>query len=79
MGGRHFAVSEEIITMLSNLGAIDENKAISSTLLKNSQQLKERQIDSEIRKLVDAGYVKQIDDKLYLTKAGLFRALSRFS
>jgi hypothetical protein len=72
-------LSEEIIAMLSNLGAIDETKAISLELLKNSQQLKEKPLDDEIRKLVDTGYLKIVEGRLYLTKAGLFRALSRFS
>ncbi|MHB8567034.1 MAG: hypothetical protein ACYC7D_02550 [Nitrososphaerales archaeon] len=72
-------MSEEIITMLSNLGALEEDKAVSVGFLKNSQQLKDRIFDDEVRKLVETGYVKQIDGKVYLTKAGLFRALSRFS
>jgi hypothetical protein len=72
-------VSEDIVTMLSNLGAIDENKAVDQQLLRNSQSLKERSLDDEIRKLIDSGYVREVGDKLYLTKAGLFRALSRFS
>jgi hypothetical protein len=72
-------LSEEIIAMLSNLGAIDETKAISQEILKNSQQLKEKPLDDEIRKLIDMGYVKVVDGRLYLSKAGLFRALSRFS
>ncbi|HZW56300.1 MAG TPA: hypothetical protein VFF30_08435 [Nitrososphaerales archaeon] len=72
-------MSEEIITMLSNLGALDEEKAISADTLRNSQPLKDKVFDDELRKLVQTGYVKQIDSKLYLSKAGLFRALSRFS
>ena len=72
-------VSEEIITMLSNLGAIDESKAISQELLKNSQKLRERPLDDDVRKLIETGYVKSSADRLYLTKVGLFRALSRFS
>jgi hypothetical protein len=72
-------MSEEIITMLSNLGAIEENKAVTQDLLTNSDSLKNRVLDDEIGKLVMSGYVKKTDGKLYLTKAGLFRALSRFS
>ncbi len=72
-------MSEEIITMLSNLGAIDENKAVTRELLSNSEKLKDRILDDEIQKLVLSGYVSQTDGKLYLTKAGLFRALSKFS
>ncbi len=65
--------------MLSNLGAIDEGKAVNKQILSGSESLKNRIIDDEIGKLVLSGYVKEIDGKLYLTKAGLFRALSRFS
>lgn len=72
-------MSEEIIIMLSNLGAIEENKAVTRELLSNSESLKNRLLDDEIQKLITTGYVKQTDGKLYLTKAGLFRALSRFS
>ncbi|MDH2901156.1 MAG: hypothetical protein PXY39_09315 [archaeon] len=72
-------MSEEIITTLSNLGAIDENKAVTKELLVNSDSLKNRVLDDDIGKLVLSGYVKKTDGKLYLTKAGLFRALSRFS
>lgn len=72
-------MSEEIITMLSNLGALEEEKAVSVDFLKGSQQLKERVFDDEVKKLVETGYVRQTDGKVYLTKAGLFRALSRFS
>ena len=72
-------MSEEIITMLSNLGAIDEGKAVTKELLSNSDSLKNRVLDDDIGQLVLSGYVKKTDGKLYLTKAGLFRALSRFS
>jgi hypothetical protein len=72
-------LSEEIITTLSNLGAIDENKAVTKTLLSSSDSLRNRILDDDISKLVTSGYVKTTDGKFYLTKAGLFRALSRFS
>jgi len=72
-------VSEEIITMLSNLGAIDESKAISQDLLRNSQKLREKPLEDDLRKLIETGYVKTLDNRVYLTKVGLFRALSRFS
>ncbi len=67
------------MTTLSNLGAIEENRAVTRDLLINSEQLKNRVLDEEILKLVHSGYVKEIDGRVYLTKAGLFRALSRFS
>jgi hypothetical protein len=72
-------MSEEIITMLSNLGAIEEGKAIEKQLLANSQSLKDKPIDEEILNLVKTGYVRETNGRLYLTQAGLFRALSRFS
>ena len=72
-------MSEEIITMLSNMGAIEEDKAVPFEVLKSSQHLKDKVLDDDIAKLVESGYIKRVDGKLYLTKVGLFRALSRFS
>lgn len=72
-------MSEEIITMLSNLGALDEKKAVSLQLLNNSERLKDKSLDEDIVRLEADGYIKRIDDRLYLTQAGLLRALSRFS
>ncbi len=65
--------------MLSNLGAIEEDKAVAFEVLKSSEHLKDKMLDEEIVKLVESGYVKRVDGRLYLTKIGLFRALSRFS
>lgn len=72
-------MSEEILAMLSNLGAIEEAKAVEKQVLNNSQSLKDKPIDEEIGNLVRTGYIKETAGKLYLTQAGLFRALSRFS
>jgi hypothetical protein len=72
-------MSEEILAMLSNLGAIEASKAVEKQVLNNSQSLKDKPIDEEINNLVRTGYVKEAEGKLYLTQAGLFRALSRFS
>ena len=72
-------MSEEIITMLSNLGALDEQKAVSKKLLNNSERLKNSYLDDDIKSLEQRGYVKQVDDRLYLTQSGLVRALSNFS
>lgn len=72
-------MSEEIITMLSNLGAIEEDKAVTLEILKSSEHLKNRVLDEEIVKLIQSGYIKRVDGMLYLTKVGLLRALSRFS
>jgi hypothetical protein len=67
------------MTMLSNLGALDEEKAVSKKVLNNSERLKDLLIDDDIKSLEDRGYVIRIDDKLYLTQSGLVRALSNFS
>jgi hypothetical protein len=67
------------MTMLSNLGALDEEKAVSKKVLNNSERLKDLLIDEDIKSLEDRGYVIRIDDKLYLTQSGLVRALSNFS
>jgi Mn-dependent DtxR family transcriptional regulator len=73
-------MSEEIISMLSNLGALNEQKAVSTKLLNNSERLRNVTIEDDIKKLEENGYVRRIDDdKLYLTKSGLVRALSRYS
>ena len=72
-------MSEEIITMLSNLGALDETKAVSKRLLNNSERLKNSYLDDDIKSLEQRGYVKQVEDRLYLTQSGLVRALSNFS
>jgi len=70
---------EEILAMLSNLGAIDEKKAVTREVLKNSDKLKDPGVDDEIASLVETGYIREADGRLYLTQSGLFRALSRFS
>ena len=70
---------EEIITMLSNLGALDEDKAVSKTLLNNSERLRDESLDADLTSLERDGYVKQVDDKLYLTQSGLVRAMSNNS
>ena len=72
-------MSEEIITMLSNLGALDENKAVSKKLLNNSERLKNSILDDDINSLEQNGYVKRVEDRLYLTQSGLVRALSNYS
>jgi hypothetical protein len=78
MGG--IRMSEEIISMLSNLGAVDEAKAVSQKFLVNSERLKNLLLDEDIHDLEERGYLKRADDgKIYLTQSGLVRALSRFS
>jgi hypothetical protein len=70
---------EEIITMLSNLGALNEEKAVSKTVLNNSERLRDERLDEDIQTLEQRGYVRQIEDRLYLTQSGLVRAMSNFS
>lgn len=72
-------MSEEILSMLSNLGALEEAKAIDRLILSNSERLRNVAIDSELLKLQERGYLKIVAGKVYLTEAGLLRALSRFS
>jgi len=67
------------MTMLSNMGALDEDKAVSKKILNNSERLKNVLIEEDIKSLEDRGYVIRIDDRLYLTQSGLVRALSNFS
>jgi hypothetical protein len=70
---------EEIISMLSNLGALNEERAVSKSLLNNSERLRSRSLDEDLLSLEARGYVKEIDDRLYLTQSGLVRAMSNYS
>jgi hypothetical protein len=72
-------VGEEVILMLSNLGATDPQRAVSKELLSSSQLLKDRLLDNEIAQLERDGYLKVENGKLYLTRAGLLRAMSHYS
>jgi hypothetical protein len=72
-------LSEEILAMLSNLGAIEESKAVTRETLNSAERLRGREIGDDLSRLVETGYVREEAGRLYLTKAGLFRALSRFS
>ncbi len=67
------------MTMLSNMGALDQEKAVSTKILNNSERLKNLLLEDDIKNLEDKGYVVRVEDKLYLTQSGLVRALSNFS
>lgn len=73
------SLNEEIITMLSNLGALSEEKAVSETILNNSERLRDARLDDDIRTLEENGYVRRIDGRLYLTQSGIVRAMSNYS
>jgi len=70
---------EEIITMLSNLGALTEEKAVSKSLLNNSEKLRDERLDDDIKTLEQRGYIREVDGRLYLTQSGLVRAMSNYS
>ena len=72
-------MNEEILNMLSNLGALNEERAVSKSLLSNSERLRSVSLDEDIIALEQRGYVKQIDERLYLTQSGLVRAMSNNS
>ncbi|MDG6908229.1 MAG: hypothetical protein JRN20_20865 [Nitrososphaerota archaeon] len=72
-------MSDKLLSMLSNLGALSSERAVTVELLSNSERLKGIDIDSEISRLEQRGYVKRADDKIYLTESGLIRALSMIS
>jgi coproporphyrinogen III oxidase-like Fe-S oxidoreductase len=74
-----FPLIEEILIMLSNLGAVEEDRAVTKDALNQSEKLRGKSIDEDVKRLIETGYVKDHNGRLYLTKAGLFRALSRFS
>ena len=65
--------------MLSNLGAIDEKNAVSVQILENSGQLSNNRLKEALKELEAQGYLKRLNDKVYLTQTGLFRALSGLS
>lgn len=65
--------------MLSNLGALNEERAASIELLSNSERLRGIDVATEIAFLEEKGYVKRSGEKVSLTEAGLIRALSMFS
>ncbi len=65
--------------MLSNLGALNEEKAVSKSLLNNSERLRDASLEEDIKTLEQRGYIRQVDDRLYLTQSGLVRAMSNFS
>ena len=65
--------------MLSNMGALSEERAASIELISNSERLKGTDISQEIAIFEEKGYVKRIGDKIYLTETGLIRALSMIS
>ncbi|MHB1868349.1 MAG: hypothetical protein ACYCPP_05325 [Nitrososphaerales archaeon] len=70
---------EDIIAMLSNLGAIDKKNAVSVQILENSGQLSNNQLEGALKELEAQGYLKRLNDNVYLTQTGLFRALSGLS
>ena len=70
---------EEIISMLSNLGALSEDRAVSKSLLGNSERLRSVSLDEDIRTLEGRGYVKEFNGRLYLTQSGIVRAMSNNS
>jgi hypothetical protein len=65
--------------MLSNLGALNEEKAVSKSLLNNSERLREARLDDDLVTLEQDGYVRRINGRLYLTQSGLVRAMSNYS
>jgi hypothetical protein len=65
--------------MLSNLGALNEEKAVSKSLLNNSERLREVRLDDDLVTLEQHGYVRRVNDRLYLTQSGLVRAMSNYS
>lgn len=74
-----YSLNEEIISMLSNLGALNEERAVSVKILGNSERLRSTSIDEDVQMLEETGYVKRIEDRLYLTQSGIVRAMSNYS
>ena len=70
---------EDIIAMLSNLGAINEKNAVNVQILENSGQLGNTRLDEALKELEAKGYIKRLNENVYLTETGLVRALSGLS
>jgi hypothetical protein len=74
-----YSMNEEIISMLSNLGALNAERAVTKTMLSNSERLRSSSIDDDILTLEQRGYIRRIGDSFYLTESGLVRAMSNYS
>jgi Mn-dependent DtxR family transcriptional regulator len=72
-------LNDEVLGLLSNLGAISEEKAVNKEIVAATLNVKLQSFQEDISRLVHAGYLKQNGDMIYLTEVGLIRALSRFS
>ena len=72
-------MNDEVLGLLSNLGAISEEKAVNKEMVAAALNLKLETFQDDVGRLVSAGYLKQYGGKIYLTEVGLIRALSRFS
>ncbi len=70
---------DEFITLLANLGAIDSRRAITIRFLRDSFPSRDKDLETLIPSLKEAGYITQLEDKIFLTQNGLLRAMSRFS
>ena len=67
---------EDVIAVLSNLGAINEKGAVDLKILSNSGQLRGVDLEKELKELESRGYIVRRDEMIHLTETGLFRALS---
>ena len=72
-------MNEDLIAILSNLGAINEEKAVSLEVLANSSQFQNVDLKNGLKELESKGYIVRSGEELYLTGIGLLRALSGIS
>ena len=72
-------MNDEVLGLLSNLGAISEEKGVNKEIVAATLNVKLQSFQEDVNRLVHAGYLKQTGDTIYLTEVGLIRALSRFS
>ena len=67
------------MAMLLSLGALNEDKAVKKSILNYSEKLKNERLDDDLFLLEQRGYVKGVEDRVYLTQTGIIRAMSNFS
>jgi hypothetical protein len=78
-------MENDLLSLLSNLGAIDQNRAVRESDLVASWAMNEDEKHSTmltIQKLANMGYLERDNTdarRIYLSKTGLIRAMSNYS
>jgi len=74
-------IQTQLLSLLSNLGAIDQDRAIEEKDITASwiSDDEKHLVSAEIENLVTLGYVERKETRIYLSKKGLIRAMSNHS